>query len=200
MLADIELVHQARDIACDLRIAPPLERMIAFGDVDDDFVDDAARPLAHDQHAVGQDHGFEQVMGDEQRGLPGFHQRLREIVLQHDAGLRIDRGERFVQQQHRGIDGEGARQRRALAHAAGQLMRVALGEFAKLEGIEKFAGLLSAVRRVELSDFGAQHHVLLDRAPGQQQILLQHEGDMVVRALDPLAVHERIADTRRIEP
>ena len=166
----------------------------------DDLIDDAARPLAHDQHAVGQDHGFQQVMGNQQRGLPGFHQRLREIVLQHDAGLRIDRGERLVQQQHRRIDGERARQRRALAHAAGQLMRVALGEFAKLEGIEKFAGFLSAVRRVELSDFGTQHHVLLDRAPGQQQILLQHEGDMVVRALDPLAIHERIADTRRIEP
>ncbi len=61
-------------------------------------------------------------------------QRLREIVLQHDAGLRVDRRERLVEQQHGRIDRERARQRHALAHAAGQLMRIVFGEIAELEG------------------------------------------------------------------
>ncbi len=72
-------------------------------------------------------------MGDEQRGLAGLLQRLRQVALQHHAGLRVDRRERLVEQQHVRIDRERARQRHALAHAAGQLVRIVAGEFGEVE-------------------------------------------------------------------
>ena len=37
-------------------------------------------------------------------------------------------------------------------------------------------------------DFDSQHHVLCDGAPRQQQILLQHEGDMGIGPFDALPV------------
>ena len=74
-----------------------------------------------------------QIVGDEQRGLAGALERLRQVALQHHAGLRVDRGERLVEQQHVRIDGERARQRHALAHAAGQLVRIVTGKFGEVE-------------------------------------------------------------------
>ena len=65
--------------------------------------------------------------------LPARFKRLRQLALQHHAGLRVDRRERLVEQQHRRIDRERARQRHALPHAAGQLMRIVVGEFRELE-------------------------------------------------------------------
>ena len=175
----------------------PRQRIVAVGNVDHDLVDDAAGPPAHHQHAVGQRHGFQQVVGDEQRGLAGALERLRQIALQHDAGLRVDRRERLVEQQHRRIDRERARQRHALAHAAGQLMRIVLGEFGELEVFQQRLRAPPALGRRHALDFDAEHHVLVDRAPRQQQVLLQHEGDMGVRAFDALAVDEGFALARR---
>ena len=60
-------------------------------------------------------------------------QGFRQIALQYDAGLRVHGGERFVEQQHVRIDGERARQRHALAHAARQLVRVVAGKLSEVE-------------------------------------------------------------------
>ena len=65
--------------------------------------------------------------------LPARFSVCARSLLQHHAGLGVDRRERLVEQQHRRIDRERARQRHALAHAAGQLMRIVAGEFGELE-------------------------------------------------------------------
>ncbi len=51
---------------------------------------------------------------------------LQKLVLQHLARLHVDRGERLVHQQDLRILREGARERGALLHAAGDLVRVVL--------------------------------------------------------------------------
>ncbi len=48
----------------------------------------------------------------------------QQFILQHFAGLHVDRGERLVHQQNVRLLRERARQRDALLHAAGDLMRV----------------------------------------------------------------------------
>jgi len=48
-------------------------------------------------------------------------------------------------------------------------------------------------------DLDAEHHVLEHGTPRQQQILLQHEGDMGVWTLYALAVDERLACAWRVE-
>jgi NitT/TauT family transport system ATP-binding protein len=55
-----------------------------------------------------------------------------KVLLQDHLGLRVERRERLVHQQHQRIDRERARERRALAHAAGELVRVVIFERAQV--------------------------------------------------------------------
>ena len=52
----------------------------------------------------------------------------QQVLLELAAGLLVDGRERLVHQQHVGIDGERAGEADALAHAAGELVRIALLE------------------------------------------------------------------------
>ena len=79
--------------------------------------------------------------------LPRRLEGLRQVLLQHHPGLRVERGERLVEQQHVRIDGERARQRRALAHAAGQLVRIVIGELGETESFQQRLGALPALGR-----------------------------------------------------
>ena len=67
-----------------------------------------------------------EVVGDEDRGLPHHLGELEELVLKLAADQRVERRERLVHQQDLGVGGHGARQSDALAHAAGELVRVAV--------------------------------------------------------------------------
>ncbi len=49
---------------------------------------------------------------------------LQQVFLEFAPGLLVDRRERLVHQQHVGLDRERAGEADALAHAAGQLMRI----------------------------------------------------------------------------
>ena len=51
----------------------------------------------------------------------------REVLAEDHAGLLVERAERLVHQQDAGLEAERARQRRALAHAAGELARDSAG-------------------------------------------------------------------------
>jgi hypothetical protein len=51
-----------------------------------------------------------------------------EVVHEKLAGLRVERGERLVHEEDRGPHGECARDADALAHAAGELLRIGIGE------------------------------------------------------------------------
>ena len=69
-----------------LGVLPPRDRVVALRQLDRDLVDDAAGAAAHHQHAVGQRDGLEQIVGDQQRGLAGALERLRQFALQRRCG------------------------------------------------------------------------------------------------------------------
>jgi hypothetical protein len=138
-------------------------------------------------------------VGDQQRGLGLALEGLRKFALEHHPGLRVDRRERLVEQQHGRIGRERAGQRDPLPHAARQLMRIVPGEIEKMEVFQQRLRAPLALRQREPLDFDAEHHVLEHGAPGQQQVLLQHEGDVRVRAFHALAVDEGLTFARRAE-
>src|SRR6516164_2447114 len=139
-------------------------------------------------------------MSDQERGLVRLFERLGEIVLQHHAGLRIDRRERLVKQENVRIDRQRACQRHPLAHAARELMRVMRAEFRELEIGQQALGAALALLYRQTLNFDTEHDVLGHRAPWQQQVLLQHEGDLRIGTGDPLAIDERVALAWRGEP
>src|SRR5436305_532602 len=78
----------------------------------------------------------------------------------------------------------------ALAHAAGQLMRIVTAEVGQIEILQQCQRSPLALRQGKALDLDAEHHVFEHGTPRQQQILLQHEGNMSIRAVHALAVDE----------
>ena len=91
-------------------------------------------------------------------------------------------------------------QRRALAHAPGKLVRVMIGEIGDLAACQPVVGPLAAFGLRDAVNFKTELHVLADRSPGKEQILLQHERDMFVHFDHFLAIDENLAAAGAVEP
>ena len=126
--------------------------------------------------------------------VPVRRQMAEQLVLQRLAGLRVERGERLVHQQHVRLVGEAAGDRDALLHAAGQLVRVAVGEAGEADELEHLAGAARArLRRPTALDLEAELDVGLRGAPGEQRVLLEDDAAVEARAGDRLAVEQDLA-------
>ena len=65
--------------------------------------------------------------------------------LQHGDGPIVERGERFVEQQHFGIVQKCPAHRQALAHAAGKLASQALADARETHAFQHFIGTLARI-------------------------------------------------------
>src|SRR5688572_31049603 len=93
--------------------------------VDDELADRVRfRAGGHHHHAVGERDRLFQVMRDEDHRLAVGRPQLEQLVLHEMARLDVERGERLVHQNDLGVEDQRLRQRHALAHAAGQLVRI----------------------------------------------------------------------------
>ena len=93
--------------------------------------------LVHDDDAVGDFQRLLLVVGDEDRGDVDFLMQRAQPLPQFLAHLGIERAEGLVQQQDARLDGKRARERNALALAAGELVRIAVGKPVELHEIEQ---------------------------------------------------------------
>ena len=67
--------------------------------------------------------------------IPRSRWSVAHQVFEVGPCLRVDRGERLVHDEHLGLIGDGAGDRDALLHAAGELPRVALGRVVEPDGV-----------------------------------------------------------------
>ena len=157
--------------------------------------------LAHDaggarrQHvdAVREADRLAHVMGHEQRGPAAGLPALLEPALHLDPGEGVERAEGLVEQHHAPLLHDGPEERRALAHAAGELRRIVPLETGEAE------------LREERSDAGAgrtprhalhlepEGHVVDDPPPGHQRVALRHEGEGPVAAVELASVERDLA-------
>jgi len=88
------------------------------GDVDDEIEGDAA--VGEHEYAIGEQHGFVDVVRDQQNSgmVPGAE--LLDEGVHLDAGERVERTERLVEQQQVGLAHQGPSQRGALRLASRQ--------------------------------------------------------------------------------
>src|SRR5215467_15720116 len=93
-------------------------------DIDSELFNNPARRGRHHQDTVGQTNGLLHAMSDEENRWPIAHPKLFEIVADLETGQSVERTERLVHQQNRWTKHQGARQRDALAHASGKLVRI----------------------------------------------------------------------------
>src|SRR5262249_55524443 len=87
--------------------------------------------------------------------------------------LRVERRERLVHQQNFRIVGKGARDRHALAHAAGKLVRIILGETGETGAREIVADHLLDGGGWRAPHLEAVGGVVPDRHPGEDRVALE---------------------------
>jgi hypothetical protein len=77
---------------------------------------DAPRTPAHDEDAIRKQHRFFDIVGDIDDGSPLACPNVKQVFLQHQLGLRVERTKRLVHQQQRRVRQQRTRQRHPLAH------------------------------------------------------------------------------------
>ena len=83
------------------------------------------RPRDQHQQLLAEAVGFFDVVRDEQRGAAIRGECFLKLRFHLAAQMRVERGERLIEQQRFGLDRKRARQRHALLLAAGKLARIA---------------------------------------------------------------------------
>ena len=103
--------------------------------------------VVHDHDAIGQLERLLLVVGDEHAGEVNLVVQPAQPATQLLPDLGVERAERLVEQQHLRLDRERARQRDALALAAGQLRRIAVAQVVELHQLEQLVDLPRRSRR-----------------------------------------------------
>jgi hypothetical protein len=85
-------------------------------------------PVAQRRDPVGHRQRLVLVVGHQDRGGAGPAEDLLDVGADAGPQVRVERGERLVEQHHGRLDGQGPGQRDPLLLAAGQLMRVPLAQ------------------------------------------------------------------------
>ena len=98
--------------------------------------------LVHHRDAVGHGHGLLLVVGDDHEGHAELVLDVHQLELGFLAQLLVEGAERLVEQQHLRPLGERAGKRHALALAAGELARIALGKLLELDEAQHLADAL----------------------------------------------------------
>ena len=138
------------------------------------------------QDAVGEEDRLVEIVGDEDDGDVDLAPDFQQMRLHLGTRLRVERAERLVHQQNARLIGERAHDRHALLHAAGQLMRIGVGEFLQTDEIAAIAApRCSASYLLVAVDLEAEHHVLLHGQPGEQRVALEHHAAVAARARSP---------------
>src|SRR5580698_10560042 len=141
-----------------------------------DIVDslDARRTVCQHDHPVRQRHRFLDVMGNQQYRSSFASHQLGHVALEHDLGLEIERGERFVQQDDFRVGDEGSRQSNALAHAARECRGIVAVERSETDLAQHRVRFVLPLGAPHASQFEPERDIGERRAPGHQHILLQH--------------------------
>ncbi|MNS50658.1 hypothetical protein D3C72_833120 [compost metagenome] len=116
-------------------------------------------------------------MCDENRGQAQFALDLTDLFAQVLANARIQRRQRFVQQQQAWPGHQRAGEGDALALATGQLMWIACGEVLQLHQFQYFGDAFLAVIGIDLLHAQTKGDVLLHGHVGEQRIALEHHAD-----------------------
>src|ERR1022692_622746 len=163
----------------------------------------------HHRHAIREENGLvDRVRDEDDSPALGCGTVLspdaQQLFLQDDARLRVQRGQRLVHEQDFGLDRHQARQRNALAHAAGELVRILRLRSAETDELDAASHALFAPRTVELPARGSVQQPELDIAanglPGKQRVVLEHHAAFGSGLYDRAAIDGHRSAARQLQP
>ena len=138
-MAAADQVGRADEIRDEGAVGQPVDFVRRAGLLD--------QPVAHHDDAVRHRQRFFQVVGHIDRGDAEPMLQLAQFDAHVGAQLGVEIGQRLVEQQHRRLEHEGARQRDALLLAAGQLRRPPRCKAVHLHHVERLMHLFRDLGR-----------------------------------------------------
>ena len=154
---------------------------------------------AQHDHAIGQQHGFLDVVGHNEDRLRRHllvGPQLQQFAAQVLRREHVERGERFVHEQHLRLDHQRARETHALLHAAGKLFGIRRLEAVEAHGVDHLQRALVALNRADAARHQRRFHVLQHGEPGKQREALEDDGDVGNLPVHRFAVPEHVARGR----
>ena len=136
------------------------------------------RPLLHHDHAIAEFHGLGLIVGHIDCGDPERPQQAVQFAAQPVAQRRIERGQRFVQQQDARPDRDRARQRHALALAAGELIDATVLQPGDVGQRDQFGHARCALLVSYAADLEAIADIVGHAHVGKQRVGLEHHADI----------------------
>jgi hypothetical protein len=158
--------------------------------------------VVHDPDPIGDRHRLLLVMGDDDEGQTKLLLQLHQLELRLPAQLLVERRERLVEQQDARALHQGARQRHALALAAGKLVRLASGEAFEPHQRQHLFDPGSDLRPGKPLLLETERDIALDREVGKQRVALEHHVDRPPigrHTHDILPVEQDASGVRRLE-
>jgi hypothetical protein len=140
----------------------------------------------HHQHAFGQRHRLDLVVGDEQRGDAELAVQGLDLQPRLRAQLGVEVGQRLVEQEDLGLAHDRAAHRDALALAAGELTRLAVQQRTELEDLGRLLHPLFDLRLGQLGDLQAVGHVVVHAHVRVQGVVLEHHRDVALGRFEPV--------------
>ena len=156
----------------------------------------------HDD-AVGQQHGFFNVVCDEEDGLGGhglLRPQLQQFAAQVLGGQHVERGKRLVHEENFRLDHQGAGKTHALPHAAGELLGIGRFKTVQADHVEHLHAAFAALRGCHAARLQRRLNVLKYREPGKQRETLEDDRDIDLGLSDGRAVPVNLARRWRGEP
>jgi len=146
---------------------------------------------AENDDAIGQDDSFLDVVGDDEDRACGnlaVEPEFEKLAAQSLRGEDVERGERFIHEEHFGLDDQCAGDTDALLHAAGEFLGVGGFETVEADGVDDAKGALVALHRRHAAGFERGFDIFENGQPGEEREALKDDGDVGGFALDGLAV------------
>ena len=136
--------------------------------------------MVHHHHAVGERHGLDLVVGHVDGGGAHLLVHLLDLDPHLDAQLRVEIGQRLVEQEHLWIAHDGPAHRDPLALAAGKLLWLAVDKFDDIKHPRGFIDpALDLGLRIALQP-QPERHVLRHRHVRVERIVLEHHRDVAI--------------------
>jgi hypothetical protein len=157
--------------------------------------------VGREQHnAVAEADGFTDIMRDEHDSFSALREDALNISIELIARECVERGKRFVHQQHTGVRREAACKRNALAHTTRELMGACKLAIGKADEVKVVAGDLEtfALGEVRLKA-KSKEYVVEDVEPGEERVLLEHYHAITPRRTYGLTIEEHATSVRLLE-
>src|SRR5438046_2898182 len=160
---------------------------------------DRARSSRDDEHAVAERDRLFEVMGHEDDRRGGGRPQVEQLVFHQRPCLHIEGAEGFVHEQDPGPVDQALSEGDALAHAARQLIRVAVLEAGEANTRDPVASPLPRVAVGNTPIARPRRHVLEHGLPGEDRVGLEHVTDALGDADNRLAEDLDLTLARRLQ-